>query len=309
MDARLRQTVAVGRFGSFSKAADAVGVTQSAVTKSVADLERRLGYPIFHRTSRGVVPTDEGRVFLERALRLLTDAAELLGRGPQADPHSGTLRVGVFPSTIEWLLARPLEQLLARHPSIRLDITTGTKEHGLRMLEHGDVDVAISMEATFAGKPQFRCERITTVRASTFVRRGHPALAAQIQSPTELAPYPIILPAEVWDVSTLHYLSEVYGPERTDWFHKIENFMLACKVVEATDAIGVVDAIFADTSYFRERFCSLEIFPLPPTAVCCATRVQWTPKPAAAALIALLRQIHGAGPQSDLDNRLAAHSL
>ncbi|WP_316149095.1 LysR family transcriptional regulator [Cupriavidus sp. BIC8F] len=43
MDARLRQAVAVGRFGSFSKAADAVGVTQSAVTKSVADLKRRLG--------------------------------------------------------------------------------------------------------------------------------------------------------------------------------------------------------------------------------------------------------------------------
>ncbi|AQV93568.1 LysR family transcriptional regulator [Cupriavidus necator] len=309
MDARLRQAVAVGRFGSFSKAADAVGVTQSAVTKSVADLERRLGYPIFHRTSRGVVPTDEGRVFLERALRLLTDAAELLGQGRQADPHAGTLRVGVFPGTIEWLLAWPLEQLLARHPSIRLDITTGAKEHGLRMLEHGDVDVAIGMEIAFAGKPQFHCDRIATIHPSTFVRRGHPALSMQIQVPADLAPYPIILPAEVWEQSTLHHFAEIYGPERTDWFHKVENFALTCKVVESTDAIGVVDAGFAATGYFRERFCTLEAFPLPPTPICCATREQWTPKPAAAALIALLRQVHGrAGPHSDLDNRLAAHT-
>ncbi|GMG90529.1 hypothetical protein Cmtc_17490 [Cupriavidus sp. TKC] len=310
MDARLKQAVAVGRFGSFSKAADAVGVTQSAVTKSVADLERRLGYPIFHRTSRGVVPTDEGRVFLERALRLLTDAADLLGQSRLADPHAGILRVGVFPGTIEWLLAVPLEELLKRHPSVRLDITTGTKEQGLRMLEHGDVDVAIGMETTFAEKPQFRCERFATIQPYSFVRYGHPALTMQVHAPADLAVFPIILPSEVWEISTLRWFSEVYGVDGTDWYHKIESFTLTCKVVESTDAIGVVDAAFADSAYFRKRFVELESFRLPPRPVCCATREQWTPKPAAAALIALLGQIHGRdGPRGDLANRVAAHEL
>ena len=95
MDARLKQAVAVGRLGSFSKAAEAVNVTQSAVTKSVADLERRIGFPIFLRTYRGVVPTSEGRAFLERASRLLADTDELLSGSYRTDPFSGNVRIGI----------------------------------------------------------------------------------------------------------------------------------------------------------------------------------------------------------------------
>ncbi|MFN6935087.1 MAG: LysR family transcriptional regulator, partial [Tsuneonella sp.] len=67
LDSRLKHAVAVGQLRSFSRAADAVGVTQSAVTKSVAELERHLGYSLFHRTSRGAMPTEEGREFIDRA--------------------------------------------------------------------------------------------------------------------------------------------------------------------------------------------------------------------------------------------------
>jgi DNA-binding transcriptional LysR family regulator len=79
LDSRLKHAVAVGRLCSFSRAADDVGVTQSAVVKSVADLERQLGYPLFHRTSRGARLTGEGRGAIDRASRLLSDAAELVG--------------------------------------------------------------------------------------------------------------------------------------------------------------------------------------------------------------------------------------
>ena len=44
-----------------------------SVTKSVAELERYLGYSLFHRTSRGAMPTEEGREFIDRAARLLAD--------------------------------------------------------------------------------------------------------------------------------------------------------------------------------------------------------------------------------------------
>ncbi|AGW89670.1 MULTISPECIES: LysR family transcriptional regulator [Cupriavidus] len=310
MDARLRQAVAVGRFGSFSKAAEAVGVTQSAVTKSVADLERQLGYPIFHRTSRGVVPTDEGRVFLERALRLLTDAAELLGPSRLSDPYAGILRVGVFPGRLEWLLAQPLGTLLSQHPSIRLDVTSGTSEQGLRMLEHGDVDIAVGLASAFEGKAQFRCQRIMTIHPCAFVRIGHPALTTGSAPAPRLQGYPIILPSEIWQGSTLALLSDSYGVDEAGWFHKIENFALACKVVESTDAVGVVDGTVADTPHFRERFRKLDGLRLPATPVCCATRESWTPKPAAAELATLLAQTHGgegAGP--DPRDRMGAPGL
>jgi len=65
LDSRLRYAVAVARVGSFSGASKAVGVTQSAITKSVADLEQQLGFAIFNRTSRGVAMTPEGRDFID----------------------------------------------------------------------------------------------------------------------------------------------------------------------------------------------------------------------------------------------------
>ena len=81
--------MAVARVGSFSGASKAVGVTQSAITKSVADLEQQLGFAIFNRTSRGVAMTPEGRDFIDRAARLLADAADLFGeRDRGADPFA-----------------------------------------------------------------------------------------------------------------------------------------------------------------------------------------------------------------------------
>jgi DNA-binding transcriptional LysR family regulator len=58
MDVRLKHAVAVAKCGSFTAAAKLIGVTQSAVTRAVADLERQLGYDLFHRTARGAFLTD-----------------------------------------------------------------------------------------------------------------------------------------------------------------------------------------------------------------------------------------------------------
>ena len=95
LDPRLNHVVAVAHGGSFTKAAEIVGLTQSGITKSIADLERELGFAIFFRTSRGALMTEEGRDFVERAERLLDDARSLLqGSRERGDPYAGPLRVG-----------------------------------------------------------------------------------------------------------------------------------------------------------------------------------------------------------------------
>ncbi|RCJ07424.1 LysR family transcriptional regulator [Cupriavidus necator] len=310
MDARLKHAVAVSRFGSFSKAADMIGITQSAATKSVAELERRLGYPIFRRTPKGVVPTEEGQVFLERALRLLADAAELLGM-PKPEPGRQTLRVGVFPATLEWLLARGIERLLTRYPEIRLDLCSGTKERGLQMLERGDVDVAIGMESMFRDRPQYQCEPIAAICPEAFVRRGHPLLAGKPPADARLTDFPLILPSEIWHSSLYPSLARLCGDDWVGRCHKIESLALSCKVVECSDAIGLADIDFSLTEYFRERFVTLhDVCQIPPVRIDCAVRKQWEPKAAAKALIAMLQAMHADGrPRSDMGNRILAHEL
>ena len=67
----LHVLVEVARLGSVNAAARAVHLSQPAVTKAVATLERRLGVQLFERTARGAVPTEEGRLFVVRVGRAL----------------------------------------------------------------------------------------------------------------------------------------------------------------------------------------------------------------------------------------------
>ena len=96
LDARLTYVLAVSREGSFTAAARAIGVTQPAVTKSIADLERQVGYAIFYRTPGGAIPTENGRTFIARAGRIVEDTRELLSKpAGEDDPYAGVLRIGI----------------------------------------------------------------------------------------------------------------------------------------------------------------------------------------------------------------------
>ncbi len=196
LDPRLKHAVAVGKLGSFSRAAESVGVTQSAVTKSIADLERQLGHPLFHRTSRGVLMTEEGRDFIDRASRLLFDFAEPMGDEEcAADPYKGTIRLGIFPASIEWMLNDPLVDLLRRHPGVRYDIVTGTSERGIQLLTRGDIDVAFGMPAAFGSWGQFKCEIVGALDAAPFFRREHPLCSADEITIAALTRFDFVVPS------------------------------------------------------------------------------------------------------------------
>ena len=119
LDRRLNHVLAVAHASSFSGAAAKFGITQSGITRSIADLERELGYTLFYRNGRGVTLTERGRDFVERAGQLIEDTRALFAGGEERDPYARSLRIGVAPSSLEWRLADPLSSLVARHPSLR----------------------------------------------------------------------------------------------------------------------------------------------------------------------------------------------
>src|SRR5580693_3180908 len=190
IDRRLQYVVSTARYGSFTAAAARVGVSQSAITKSVADLERELGYLIFNRTARGVLLTEEGRAFAERAARVLNDTQDLFrGASAGSDHYAGVLRIGVCPASLEWLLVEPLSTLVARHPTIRLDIVGGGFDRIVQQLRAGAIDVALGYEAAFEAQPDFRREPLPPLRTTFFVRQGHPILECDEVTTAEIAKY------------------------------------------------------------------------------------------------------------------------
>lgn len=294
IDRRLLYAVSTARYGSFTAAAERVGVTQSAITKSVADLERELGYSIFNRTARGVLLTEEGRAFVERASRLLDEAKELMrGASPGSDPYSGALRIGVCPASLEWLLVEPLTMLMARHPTIRLDITGGSYDKVVQHLRSGAIDVAFGYQAAFADQPDFRRVPLAPLLTSFFVRLEHPILECKEVTGVDIAKYMLVSPSgsSPYDYSWREIYEEA-GVDGADRIHVVDFFPIVERLVRNSDAIGIVSVNYAQTARFKKHYACIPFLlgSLPPSPLCCATRLRWSPRPAVRAFVKACRE-------------------
>lgn len=134
----------VARYGSITGAAQALGYTQSAVSRQIAALEAQTGAQLFMRLARGVALTREGESLLPHAEavldRLTTARAELVAvRGL----GGGRLRVGAFPTAVAALVPRALAACRADHPDIALSLVEGRSPELLDRLRAGDADVVV----------------------------------------------------------------------------------------------------------------------------------------------------------------------
>lgn len=299
MDSRLKYVVAVARAGSFTAAAEVARVTQSAITKSIADLEQQIGYSIFYRTSRGSFLTAEGRDFVDRAARLLEDANDLLhSPAKKEDIYTGTLRIGVGPASLEWRLIAPIRLLLTRHPGIKFDVSGSTFERTVQLLRAGSIDVALGLDAAFAEWSDIHREPVTAVPSVHFVRREHPILGRDAITLEDLADFDFVSPSEGRPYGAV--IRKIYEDRGMDWrrhVHTVDYFPLVRQIVARSDAIGVVAAPYAHTQAFLTRFVALDqIETLPPSPMCCALRKRWEPKPAVRAFIKAVRETQDAQP-------------
>ena len=116
--------VAAVEAGSFSAAAERLHVTRSAVAKSVARVEARLGVRLFHRTTRNQVLTEGGQVYYERCVRALDElrAGEATLESGQREAV-GRLRVSVPVLFGRRCVAPVLARLAAQHPRLELDLS------------------------------------------------------------------------------------------------------------------------------------------------------------------------------------------
>lgn len=139
--------VEIARRGNLSRAADALHVTQPALTARIHALERELGGPLFLRGRRGMQLTDAGRGLLpyaERALAALQDGADLLtdlGRG-----GAGELVLGAAPAISTYVLPGLLVRFTRRHPNVRLVVRTGHSEEILEMALRREIEVGLVRE-------------------------------------------------------------------------------------------------------------------------------------------------------------------
>jgi DNA-binding transcriptional LysR family regulator len=289
IDSRLNYVVASARHGSFTAAAEAVGVTQSAITKSIADLERQLGFAIFHRTARGIILTEDGRSFVDRASRLLEDAKNLLqGPSRRDDAFAGTLRIGVCPTSLDWHLAEPITKLIRRHPSIRFDLSGSSFERMAQNLRSGTVDVVVGFDDAFKEFPEFRRERLGTSRTVMFARKDHPILKLASPTAKDVAQYEFVSPSESRPFGTqIRDYYESQGIDAQNRIHTIDFFPIVMRIVANSNALSWTAERYAERPSFSKRFSIVPVRrkSMSLAHLCCSVRARWEIKPAARAFI------------------------
>ena len=141
--AAMETFIRVVETGSFSAAARQLRVGQPAVSKTVAQLEDRLGVQLLLRSTQGLTPTEAGQNFYERAKRAIEEAdeAELVARGASAS-LSGNLRISAAVTFARLHVVPRLAHFLAEHPA--LEIEAVLDDQNINLIESG-IDVALRM--------------------------------------------------------------------------------------------------------------------------------------------------------------------
>ncbi len=142
----LRSLVAIAQHGSFARAADAVCLTQSAVSLQIRTLEQEFRAELFNRTHRKVTLTEAGEAAVARAREILALydglAAELAAGGGLA----GRLRLGAIQTALAGPLPEALAGLRAQHPGLLVHVAAGMSAELALRVEAGELDAAITTE-------------------------------------------------------------------------------------------------------------------------------------------------------------------
>ncbi len=141
---QLQALVAVADRGSFQAAADALGVTQSAVSMQIKALEDDLRAPLFDRARRPPVITPLGRSVLERAREVVALYESL--RTAAAGDLAGRLALGVIPSASTRLLPDALAGLKVSHPGLAIRVAGGLSGQLAAQVADGELDAAVITE-------------------------------------------------------------------------------------------------------------------------------------------------------------------
>jgi DNA-binding transcriptional LysR family regulator len=128
-----------------AKSAGKLSVSQPAVSKAIAELERMLGVPVLDRTAKGVEPNIYGRALLKCASAVFDEIDQGLREVQSlADPKTGDVRVGPTDPMIAGLVPAILERLHRTHPSIRVHVRhMGSVDHSVGELRERTIDLGL----------------------------------------------------------------------------------------------------------------------------------------------------------------------
>ena len=195
MNAELRHIeafVAVARFGSFTRAAAALRISQPALTVQVRQLEAALGVRLFDRNNRRVALTQSGRDLVAPFERILLDVDAVVRHASDLSSHRrGVVTVAALPSIAAGLLPRAIRALVDRHDGIVVRVRDVTAGKIVELIKAGEVDFGIG--SLVRPEPDVTEDSLFSDRLCAFVPPGHALARRRHVTLRQLSPHALIL--------------------------------------------------------------------------------------------------------------------
>ncbi len=236
---QIRDFVAVVQAGSLRAAAQAVGVSQPAISKSIRQLEEELHVKLLQRNARGAAPTAAGRAFLARArviqgeLRKATEDLESLRGG-----RAGTVAFGIAPAVCMLLVPDAIVQFRRQHPRAAVRIVEGVNSALLPLVRDETLDFSVGQkhdgkrdDGAMRFKPLFR------LALAVVGRQGHGLRGATSLRALAEAPWLVFYPLGIGALEKAFRAAEV---PLSGGVVQCESYACALALMAKTDTLGLM---------------------------------------------------------------------
>ncbi|TFW32322.1 LysR family transcriptional regulator [Massilia horti] len=208
---QLEHLLAVAQTRSFSRAAERLFITQSALSRSIQGLEEELGAPLFDRIGKRNELTPLGKDVVARAGRLVRDADELrrsvelfkAGEG-------GSMRIGMGSGAAAMLMTPLLCHMAQQHPKVQVRITRGPTELQLMQLRAHQLDALVVDARSINPAADLLAEPMGELRTCFVCRADHPLARLKSVTLAHVLAYPVASAPLSDEIARL--LVELYGP-------------------------------------------------------------------------------------------------
>jgi DNA-binding transcriptional LysR family regulator len=274
---RLRHIVAVARNQSFSRAAEEEGITQPALSRSIAAFEQRHGVVLFDRGRGGAHPTPAGLLVIEQARKLLSAANDLersLKRYPGGE--AGRIAFGLGPLLASLFLPRLGSSLLRAYPGLQVTTLIRPPTQLITELLGDRIEMILGNNWSLGRVPGTELKRLGTMKVGIMVRGGHPLANRGPVTAADLEDYPAASALEL----PAGGMSGHAGSFVCDNFHVLRETVLQ------TDCAWISSPAFLADELSDGRMIQLDIADLAPTEsdICLVFKRGRTRSPAAIAV-------------------------
>jgi len=198
---KIRIFYTVAEAGSFTRAGDDLGLSQSAVSRQISALERELKAPLFHRHARGLILTEQGDLLFRAArdmrMRLETTKARLV---ETSERPSGELKVTTTVGLGSIWLAQRIAEFMDLYPDVRVELILSNEELDLAMRE---ADVAIRLRRP--AQPDLIQRRLFTVHFHVYASNDYLKRFGEPKTLEELDEHRIVSPDDLSRLNTAFF--------------------------------------------------------------------------------------------------------